>query len=67
MIGDSISHSTTPAALRTVPLKVTMPVAGRLFDAQARAAWAAAAAAQGVGDPEAKKMIGEAKRRLRGP
>jgi hypothetical protein len=42
-------------------------VAGRLFDAQARAAYAAAAAAQGVGDPEAKKMIGEAKRRLRGP
>ena len=31
MIGDSISHSTTPAALRIVPLKVTMPVSGRLL------------------------------------
>ena len=37
MIGDSISHSTTPAALRIVPLKVTMPVSGRLFETRASA------------------------------
>ena len=35
MIGDSISHSTTPAALRTVPLNVTMPVSGRLLETRA--------------------------------
>src|SRR6478672_8908092 len=37
MIGDSISHSTMPAALRIVPLKVTMPVSGRLFETLASA------------------------------
>jgi len=42
-------------------------VAGRLFDAQARTAYGAAAAVPGVADPEAKKMVSEAKRRLRGP
>lgn len=42
-------------------------VAGRLFDAQARAAYGAAAAVEGVGDAEARKMVTEAKRRLRGP
>ncbi|HET8540602.1 MAG TPA: hypothetical protein VFL83_12085, partial [Anaeromyxobacter sp.] len=41
--------------------------AGRLFDAQARTAYGAAAAVQGVADPEAKKLVTEAKRRLRGP
>src|ERR1700752_5197740 len=35
MIGDSMSHSTSPLALRILPLKVTMPVSGRLFDARA--------------------------------
>ncbi len=42
-------------------------VAGRLFDAQAKAAYGAASAVQGVVDGEAKKMVSEAKRRLRGP
>src|SRR4051794_14841536 len=37
MIGDSISHSTMPAALRIVPLKVTIPVSGRLFEILASA------------------------------
>jgi hypothetical protein len=42
-------------------------VAGRLFDAQAKAAYGAAAAVPGVADAEAKKMVTEAKRRMRGP
>ena len=37
MIGDTISHSVLPAALRTMPLNVTMPVSGRLFDTRASA------------------------------
>ena len=37
MIGDTISHSACPPALRTVPLNVTMPVSGRLFDTRASA------------------------------
>src|SRR5262249_657547 len=35
MIGDVISHSATPAALRAVHLKVTIPVSGRLFEIRA--------------------------------
>src|SRR5581483_10479551 len=35
MIGEVISHSATPAALRAVLLKVTMPVSGRLFETRA--------------------------------
>ncbi len=35
MIGEIISHSTSPAALRATPLKVTMPVSGRLRDTRA--------------------------------
>ena len=35
MIGDVISHSACPAALRAVHLKVTMPVSGRLFETRA--------------------------------
>lgn len=42
-------------------------VAGRLFDAQAKAAYGAAVAVPGVADGEAKKMVSEAKRRMRGP
>jgi hypothetical protein len=42
-------------------------VAGRLFDAQAREAYGAALEVPGVADPEARKLVGEAKRRLRGP
>src|ERR1700712_4511522 len=30
MIGETISHNACPAALRTVPLNMTMPVSGRL-------------------------------------
>src|ERR1700735_2294391 len=30
MIGETISHNACPAALRTMPLKMTMPVSGRL-------------------------------------
>src|SRR5262249_49226851 len=36
MIGDVISHSATPAALRAVHLKVTMPVSGRLAASSSR-------------------------------
>src|SRR5579883_545206 len=35
MIGEVISHSARPAALRAVLLKVTMPVSGRLFETRA--------------------------------
>jgi hypothetical protein len=42
-------------------------VAGRIFDAQAKVAYGAAAGVPGVADAEAKKMVSEAKRRLRGP
>jgi hypothetical protein len=42
-------------------------VAGRLFDAQAKAAYGAAVAVPGVAEEEAKRMVSEAKRRLRGP
>src|SRR5579883_604979 len=35
MIGEVISHSATPAALRAVLLKVTMPVSGRLLEGRA--------------------------------
>src|SRR5262249_10180037 len=35
MIGEVISHSASPAALRAVLLKVTMPVSGRLFETRA--------------------------------
>ena len=35
MIGEIISHSTWPAALRATPLKVTIPVSGRLRDTRA--------------------------------
>ncbi len=41
--------------------------AGRLFEAQAREAYGEAATVPGVTDPEAKGMVTEAKRRLRGP
>ncbi len=41
--------------------------AGRLFDAQAKGAYGAATSVQGVEDPEAKRLVKEAKRRLRGP
>jgi hypothetical protein len=41
--------------------------AGRLFDAQAKAAWSGAAALEGVSDPQAKSDVAEAKRRLKGP
>ena len=37
MIGETISHSSCPAALRTTPLKVTMPVSGRLLETLASA------------------------------
>jgi tetratricopeptide (TPR) repeat protein len=40
--------------------------AGRLFEAQAREAYGGAAAVPGVTDPEAKGMVSDAKRRLRG-
>ncbi len=40
--------------------------AGRLFEAQAKSAYAAAAALDGVTDPEAKSQVAEAKRRLKG-
>jgi hypothetical protein len=40
--------------------------AGRLFDAQAKAAYGGAAALQGVTEPEAKGQVAEAKRRLKG-
>src|SRR6185437_13989654 len=35
MIGDTISHSTCPRALRAMALKVMMPVSGRLLDTRA--------------------------------
>src|SRR5436305_2982266 len=35
MIGEVISASTCPAALRTLPLNVTMPVSGRLRETRA--------------------------------
>src|SRR5436853_7837353 len=35
IIGEIISHSTTSRALRTTPLKVTMPVSGRLSQTRA--------------------------------
>src|SRR5690242_3500172 len=35
MIGETISHSASPALLRTVLLKVTIPVSVRLFDTRA--------------------------------
>src|SRR5271166_615275 len=35
MIGEVISHSASPAALRAVLLNVTMPVSGRLFETRA--------------------------------
>jgi hypothetical protein len=41
--------------------------AGRLFDAQAKAAWSGAAAVEGVTDPQAKGDVAEAKRRLGSP
>ena len=37
MIGETISHNGCPAALRTMPLNVTMPVSGRLFETLASA------------------------------
>src|SRR6266404_9984968 len=37
MIGETISHKTCPAALRTTPLNVTMPVSGRLRETLASA------------------------------
>ena len=37
MIGETISHSAWPAALRTTPLNVTMPVSGRLRETLASA------------------------------
>ncbi len=40
--------------------------AGRLFEAQAKEAYGGAAAVPGVNDPEAKGMVSEAKRRLKG-
>jgi hypothetical protein len=40
--------------------------AGRLFEAQAKEAYGGAAELPGVTDPEAKGMVSEAKRRLRG-
>ncbi|HEY6100878.1 MAG TPA: hypothetical protein VIW03_15680 [Anaeromyxobacter sp.] len=40
--------------------------AGRLFEAQAKDAYGGAAAVPGVTDPEAKGMVSEAKRRMRG-
>ncbi|HEX9242529.1 MAG TPA: hypothetical protein VF875_08835 [Anaeromyxobacter sp.] len=39
---------------------------GRLFEAQAKAAYGAAVALPGVGDPEAKSQVSEAKKRLKG-
>ena len=39
--------------------------AGNLFEAQAKAAYGGAAALPGVADPEARKRVSEAKRRLR--
>jgi hypothetical protein len=42
-------------------------VAGRLFEAQARTAFGAAANVPGVAEAETKKMVSEAKRRARGP
>jgi tetratricopeptide (TPR) repeat protein len=41
--------------------------AGRLFEAQAKAAWSGAAALEGVSDPHAQSDVAEAKRRLKGP
>jgi hypothetical protein len=41
--------------------------AGRLFDAQAKAAWKGAAALEGVTEPQAKSDVAEAKRRVREP
>src|SRR5205823_9109714 len=35
MIGEIISHSTSPPALRAAPLSVTIPVSGRLLDSRA--------------------------------
>lgn len=40
--------------------------AGHLFEGQARAAWEAASALDGVTDPEAKSQVSEAKKRLKG-
>src|SRR5882757_8960672 len=37
MIGETISHKACPAALRTTPLNVTMPVSGRLRETLASA------------------------------
>ena len=37
MIGETISHNACPAALRTTPLNVTMPVSGRLRETLASA------------------------------
>jgi hypothetical protein len=41
--------------------------AGRIFEAEAKAAYGRAAALPGVTDPEAKGMVSEAKRRMREP
>jgi hypothetical protein len=40
--------------------------AGKLFEAQAKAAYGGAAALPGVTDPEAKRLVGEAQRRVKG-
>ena len=62
------AFGTDPACAKASPdvAARALVAAGRLFDAAAKGSYGAATAVQGVEDPEAKKLVNEARRRMRG-